>query len=110
MSGSNGDGRTHEPGNGEGSRPSLEEIIASFGEPKDSGSRLAIFVGRQTVDIARMIESHTRGMADLLKCQNDRMVRLMTLLAEQVALITAEVTSLKAQRGDGPSESGGTLQ
>jgi hypothetical protein len=81
----NGDGETT---SAEGARPTLEEIVASFGEPKDPSVRLAIFVGQQTMDVGRMIESSTRGM-----------VGMMTLLAEQITLLATEVAALRAQRG-----------
>jgi hypothetical protein len=97
-------GATSENGNdAEGSpRRSLEEAIAALGEPKDI-DRLAIFVGRQTVDMARMIEGQTRAMADLLKRQADAMIGLMKFLGERISHLEAEVARLKAQR-DAPSD------
>jgi hypothetical protein len=94
MSAGSGNGGTN---GAEGApRPSLEEVLASIGEPKDPGTRLAIFVGQQTIDIGRMIETQTRGMSDMMR-----------LLAEQLSALMLEVAALRAQRA---AEERGSLQ
>jgi hypothetical protein len=94
----------HGDGNGgngaEGAaRPTVEEALAAFGEPRDRLDRIALFVGEQTINIGRMIESQTRGTADLLKLQSDAMISMMRLLGEQIEVLTREIASLKGERG-----------
>jgi hypothetical protein len=84
----------HSAGNGEtpngpGPRPTLEEALAAFGEPRDRLDRLALFLGQQTISIAGMIETQTRATIELMK-----------LVSDQVGLLASEVASLREQRAD----------
>jgi hypothetical protein len=84
--GGNGDGA-------DGARPTLAEVTASF-EPRDRIDRLSVLVSE---------------MFQAFKSQSAAMSQTVQLLADQVALLTAEVAALKAQR-EGPSEDQVTLQ
>jgi hypothetical protein len=101
MSGTDGNGET---GSAEGApRPSIEEALAAFGEPRDRVDRIGLFVAQRTVDVTRMIELQAQGMADVLKLQSD----MILLLGERVARLEARLEAMRDMPSD---DEEGTIQ